>query len=1020
VICARPTKVFPTFCLLYAVLLAANQAIAEYRFDVWTAESGLPLNTVRAILQSRDGYLWVGTLDGLARFDGVRFTVFNKGTTPGLPANRVLGLYEDPQNDLWIALGENGLARYHAGQFTLFGQKEGLPSAGSIAGDQHGNLWVSTVDDASFHWKEGRFEPALPNKAGFAREAIRGHRPGIVWVTNQYGMQIFSRGTLTTLSASNGLPRAPIHQVDDDQNGNWWLATEAGLVKVRDGKVLRIYTQQDGLPHNSVNANPGPVSPAIACEDSKGNLWINGAGPWLGRLKDGVFTAYPSTNTVSSHPLPLAPGLADSAISALFEDREGNLWIGTEGRGLIRAREQVVNALSIREGLRAANVYPVLQDRAGAVWLGTWELGLARIKAGSVTNFPLEFPHKLVTALCEDRQSRLWVGTFGGVVIFEKDQINLAGIPLALTNQVVNAICEDHNGVLWFGGERGLFRDQNGRVSVFTERDGLPRGFIVSIIEDRAGALWIGTRAGLTRLANGRFTTWTERDGLPSNKVPALYEDGEGTLWIGTSDGGLGRFKDGRFTRYTTREGMFDNGVFQILEDARGNFWMSSNRGIHRVSKRELNEFAEGRRRSITSIAYSKSDGMLNPECNGGCWPTGVKTRDGKLWFPTQDGVAVIDPAALATNPRPPPVVIEAFLLDREPQALDSPLRVPPGKANIEIQYTGLSFVNSERLSFKYRMAGVDNDWVEAGTRRTAYFSHLSPGHYVFTVLAANSDGVWNETGKSLAFDVLPAWYETWWFRGVAGAGLAGLLFGAYARRVARLERARLAEKEFSRRLMESQEQERQRLAAELHDSVGQNLLVIKNRAQMALDKAADPQKMTQQITEVSNMASLALREVRGMAQDLRPFQLDELGLAKAITAMVRRLAESSNIQFRTEIVDLNGELSKEREIHFYRIIQELLTNVVKHSKATEANLAITKSETVLLALLRDNGCGFDVTPTANYSASGAGFGLRGIRERMRTLGGRFLLDSRAGAGTTVTLEVPTEKPRSSADEAAD
>jgi signal transduction histidine kinase/ligand-binding sensor domain-containing protein len=1000
-----------------ALLLVAGSACADYRFDVWTAGSGLPQNSVRAILQSSDGYLWVATQDGLARFDGVRFTVFNKGNTPGIPANRVMALHEDRESNLWIGLDDGNLVRFHGNVFTPLDMRDGLPNGSiqSIGGLDDGGIWIA-ANNGLFYRKSGRFQPYPVASAELSnRDRIVGCRPDLIWTTNQFGVQIFSGGTLTTLSRTNGLPTLRINHIDKDQHGNWWLATEdTGLLKVREGKVVKSFAQSDGLPSNCVRIRSGSISPAIAYEDREGNLWVNGVGPWLSRLKDGVFTAYSATDALTQQT-QLAPGLLASFINALFEDREGNLWIGTEGNGLIRARKQVVEALSTKQGLHAANIYPMFEDRSGAVWLGTWDRGLARVKDGVVTNFALPLLHGDVTAVFQDRSGRLWVGTMGGVVIFRQDMISLAGVPAALTNLPVRAIFEDHNGVFWFGGESGLFSYQNGELSSFTERDGVAKGYVTAIIEDRHGSLWFGGRGGLTRLANGRFTTWTEQDGLPSNRVPALYEDGEGVLWLGTSDGGLARFKDGKFTRFTTREGMFDDGVFQILEDPSGNFWMGSNRGIHRVSKRELNEFADGLRSSVTSVAYSRSDGMLNPECNGGCWPTGVKTHDGRLWFPTQDGVAIINPERVLDNTSPPPVAIEAFLLDGQPLSLNSPVRVPPGKGNIEIRYTGLSFVNSERLRFKYRLAD-DDEWIDAGMRRTAYFFRLAPRTYNLTVLAANCDGVWNETGASLAFVVLPAWYQTWWFRlgGVVGiAGMAGLV---YRRRVARLERARAAEKEFSRRLMESQEQERERLAAELHDSVGQNLLVIKNRALMALEHSAEPGRMSEQIREVSSMASQALREVRGMAQDLRPFQLDEMGLTRAIVAMTRRLADSSRIQFHTDIADLSGELPKHSEIHFYRIVQELLTNILKHSQATEANLTIRRAGPVLRALIQDNGCGFD----SGEARSHEGFGLRGIRERVRTIGGSLQFETGAGEGTTVVIEVPTGESLTREDEKFD
>ncbi len=984
-------KCFRVGWLLFALVLATYKAAAEYRFDVWTADSGLPQNSVRAIVQTRDGYLWIGTLDGLARFDGVRFTVFNRANTPTFPSNRVLALYEDCEGALWIGLVD-GLIRYQRGKFSLVVNREGLQAenVNGFSGDERANLWAY-VGGTPMQLKDGRFRPAQPPN---------------FWTRVGDEFQIFTGGKSTKLEIGKELSGRLFGSVMSDQYGNSWLATQAGeLVKVRDSKIVKIYGQSDGLPSEIVGSRLG----FIACEDRKGNIWLGAAGPWLGRLKSGIFTGYPSANTQSSHPLPEARDPSRSGITVLFEDREGNLWIGTHAYGLIRAHEQIVNPLSIQTGLQKANIYPVMEDRAGAVWLGVWNLGLARIQAGVVTNFPLGPTRTEPTALCQDHTGRLWVGFIGGVNTFQGDHLSVTDVPTPLTNETVNAIYEDHSGVLWFGGEKGLYSYQKGELSLFTQRDGLAAGSISVIIEDHTGTLWIGSRSGLSRLIKGRFNGWTEREGLPSNHIVALYEDAEGTLWIGTSDGGLGRFKDGHFAGYTTREGMFDDGVFQIFEDANGNFWMSSNHGIHRVSKRELNEFAEGRRRSITSIAYGKSEGMLNAECNGGRSPAGVKTRDGKLWFPTQDGVAVIDPAMVPTNPKPPPVVIEAFVVDRQPQPLDRPLRVPPRKANIEIQYSGLSFVDSERLSFKYKLAPADEDWVAAGTRRAAYYWHLAPGHYTFAVLAANSDGLWSPIGASLPFIVMPAWYQTWLARFVAGAAFAGLLFAAYRRRVTRLESARAMEQEFSRRLMESQEQERQRLAAELHDSVGQSLLVIKNRAVMALEHSSNSSKVSEQINELSNVASLALREVRGMAQDLRPFQLDEMGLTKAIVAMTRRLADSSSIQFHTEITELNGELSKDAEIHFYRVIQELLTNIVKHSKATEANLMIRKAGPILRALVQDNGSGFEVRDPVGESSTQAGFGLRGIRERVRTLGGRLQIDSPVGEGTSVVIEVPVK-----------
>ncbi|MGH9834601.1 MAG: ligand-binding sensor domain-containing protein [Blastocatellia bacterium] len=992
---------------LLAALCPASIAQAQYRFDHWTADTGLPQNSVRAILQTRDGYLWVATLDGMARFDGVRFTIFDKSNTPGINSNRFIALYEDGAGDLWMGTEDGGVTRRREGKFTSYTTEHGLPSTyvPTVFGDESGGLWALSGSQL-VQWADGKFTPCrIPGFEAPLSYGQYGWDARGVSTINRKDWSRFAHGRLNTRAMADG---RKVNVFDEDQYGTEWGVADGSLVKIRDGKVVRVYTARDGLPDGFEGISLG-VARLIVLEDRRGNLWLNRPGAWMGRLNSGVFTAY-------SAPSASTPSLPGNEVNAFYEDSEDNVWMGTERNGLYRVRAQALTTYSVQQGLQANNIYPILEDRSGAVWVGAWNKGLSRIKDGAIANYSTAdglSAYPLVTALHEDREGRLWIGHQGGLRIFQGGRINAPKIHLP---NVALAIHQDRAGAFWFGTEVGLYRYQNGNLARFTTTEGLAgHGLaglglfghdIKTIIESRDGTLWIGAYGGLIRFKDDRFTAWTEAQGLPSNRVRALYEDGEGALWIGTYDSGLGRFKDGKFAHYTVKDGLFNNGVFQILEDGRGNLWMSCNKGIYRVSKRELNEFADGKIRTINSVSYDRSDGMLNVECNGGRWPAGVKTRDGKLWFPTQDGVVVIDPEKVPTNPKPPPVLIEAFLLDRESAPFDGGVRIEPGKENFEIQYTGLSFVNSDRLKFKYKLEGLHDDWVDAGERRTAYYSYVPAGSYLFTVVAANSDGVWNTKGQSLRIIVLPPFHRTWWFLSLAALGVAGVIFAAFKYRVTQIERRQSAQQAFSRQLIESQEGERKRIAAELHDGLGQNLLVVKNRALLGLSQPDDGARAIAQLNEISTAVSQSLEEVRQIAANLHPYQLDRLGLTKAIEAMTRKVAAAAELDIATEIDNIDGLFDAKAEINLYRIVQESLNNIVKHSAADAASVVIKRAAQSVTVAIHDNGKGFaagDLKP---------GFGLTGIAERARMLGGAHAIDSIPGKGATVTLTIGLDRRR--------
>jgi signal transduction histidine kinase/ligand-binding sensor domain-containing protein len=967
-----------------AILLCAVDSVhAQYGFETLTVDNGLPENEVRGITQTPDGYLWIATFNGLVRFDGVHLTVFNR-KTPGLQANQFGSFLQGGGGDLWIASVDNGLVRYHNGVFRRYGKQQGVPDASinGLTADGKGGVWV-LASGRILRWDEAsdRFMDIAPESPAIPYHPLLWDSTGF-WVRQGDTVRFFTRGLLFDYTLPKEVLKDTLWGAALDQSNTLWIETV-------DGKQARITA--DNVSHMVEAVGTSAVSVAGA----HGESWTLHVGQRLRR----IFEFVSSNRVVTVMPFHF------------YEDRQGNLWIGTLDQGLYRLQKQSIQTYTKEQGLIDRDAYAIYQDRSGAVWIGAWHAGLSRFAADRFTNYTMVdgLPNELVTALFEDREGRFWAGTHGGLVVLDRGRFRRPEGPILPEDAVVQAICQDRHGTLWFGTRLGLARYENGVTRFLTKKDGLASDDTHVTLEGANGDLWVGGYGGLTRIRNGQFTRWTENEGLPSNNIWSMYEDSDGVLWIGTYDGGLSRFQNGRFTNYSVRDGLFDDGVFRILEDSLGYFWISCDHGIYRVSKHDLNAFAAGKLRTIASVAYGKIDGMLTIQCNGGIWPSGIRTRDGKVWFPTQDGVAVIDPRSVAHDDIPPSVMIESDVIDNVAAPVRDELRIPPGRADVEINYTALSFINSAQTHYKYRLEGLDSDWVDAGARRIAYYSHLPPGKYTFHVIAGNSNGVWNNEGKTLAVTVLAPFYETWWFEMLVLLAIGALTALAWRFRVSQLKQAQVVQQAFSRQLIASQEAERKRIAAEMHDSLGQRLIVIKNLALFLLrskKNAVADDADVQTIAEISDEASSAIDETREISYNLRPFQLDRLGLTKAIEGMIRTTGTASGIHFSSELDNIDDLFPEELRINFYRIVQESFGNIMKHAQATEVHVRIQRSSENVVLMIEDNGCGF--TPDVRSpQASHSGFGLTGMAERARLLGGEFKVRSTPGRGTTVTIEIP-------------
>jgi ligand-binding sensor domain-containing protein/signal transduction histidine kinase len=981
--------------------ISSGRLLGRYQQFVWQDQHGLPQNGLSAVVQTPDGYLWLATAEGVVRFDGVRFTAFDTGNTPEIKSNNVQSLLVDRTGALWIGTHGGGLSRYKDGRFNSYSSQDGLSDSHikCLFEDHGGNLWAGTdggglnVLQTGQNGRADRFisytsESGLPDNYIWA---LAEDVTGGLWVGTNSGLARFKDGRFTVYTMRDGLPSNTVQSLCWDRAGNLWVGMRGGLSRFREGRFTS-FGVQDGLKNNYIRA---------IYQDQDGSLWFGAIGGGLYRFKEGRFDA-----------ITTQEGLASDEVQAIHQNPEGDIWLGTSGGGLVQLKNGRFHAYTVADGLPHDMVVAVYEDSAGSIWIGT-DGGLSRFKDGKFTTYltPDGQPFRSVGSISQDRSGNFWIAYSQGTqaLRFRDGQTQAEFAPEQPFAKRWMPVFEDRSGNLWGGsGYDGVERWRAGARTSYRKQNGLADDYITNLFEDQQGALWAGTRRGLSQIKAEQITTWTAQQGFTANHVLSFYEDRSGALWIGTHGEGLFRFKQGKFSVITIRDGLYDNLAFQILEDDNGNLWMSGNKGIYRASLQELNDFAEGRRATINSFAYGAADGMVSRECNGGS-PAGVKARDGRLWFPTIKGVVVVDPREI--NQQPPHVAIEQVLIDSVALPAGQPVKLNPGQGNLEIQYTALSWSRPHQLRFKYQLVGLDHAWVETGTRRTVYFAHLAPGEYTFRVIADNGEGVWNTTGQSLRILVRPPFYRTWWFGLLLALGFGLMTLAAYRARIAQLERRHREEQALSRKLLDSQERERQRIAAELHDSLGQSLVVIKNRARLGLKQNTDAEAMTDQLEVISTAASLALDEVKEISFNLRPYLLDKLGLTKTIESMLEKVFDSGEIALELEMDSIDHLLPKDSEILLYRVVQESVNNIIKHSRATRARVLVKHfpdrhngNVRSLSVTLEDNGCGFD--PAAISDPANRGFGLTGIAERARLLGGKHSIVSETGKGTTVTVQI--------------